>query len=230
MKQYDVVIISSERNLKNLPLIVESMKTHLHPSPDKIYCITPIVKDLIIDGVEFIEDAQIGNYQLPSIRPNWMKQQYIKLFQTISKEDYLVIDSDILITRKLNVLNIDGKINLFGVPHTNYPSFQKYNKEVFGLEKVVNFGFVTELMMFNRKIINELISKKFESIDEFIKETNRNLEIGNILSEYELYANYVLTYHPDNYSVQVISITPTNVKINSMEQINSRHSTLLRLT
>jgi hypothetical protein len=57
---------------------------------------------------------------------NWIKQQLMKLFNNVSEKDYLIIDSDLIITKPLQIYNGDT-INFFlGNNQNNYEYFNSY--------------------------------------------------------------------------------------------------------
>ena len=227
--EFDVLIFCSDRYIKNLPFVYEGIVHNLYETPDNIYCVSPNVINSRISGISYILDNDIvdSNYKINSVKNNWIKQQYIKLFQNLSQDNYLVIDGDILINKKISILT-SNYINLFVSNICNYEVFNRYNIKMFGLVKSSDFTFVNDLMFFKRDIIKRLILERYPSIEHFIEKSNEVVEEGLILSEYELYGAYVYSNFDNLYKLKQIT---RNIKPISVDKnLNELEYDIIQLT
>jgi hypothetical protein len=218
--KYDIIIFSSKEYLKNVSIIYDSIIKNILDIPNKIYCITPIIPSDKIEGITYISDNDIYNYTLPKFKPDWIKQQYIKLLQTITLDDYLVIDGDLLINKPISIFE-NNKINLFVSFIGDYKSFNRYNKNMFDLVKDTRYSFINDIMIFNRNIINEMILSKFKSIEDFIVQSNQNIDTGNILSEYELFGTFITKNYSEKYNIKFVTKEIHGFHINDIRLSNS---------
>jgi hypothetical protein len=77
-------------------------------------------------------------------------------------------------------------------------------KEMFGMERTFDKSFISELMLFNRQRINELIPNK----EEFISKSNSIITHSCFPSEYETYGNYIHANYQNTYGYKLIKISP----------------------
>lgn len=199
---YDVIIFSSKNKFQNIKCLYDSL-VHLQPAYNKVYCISPIKPPILIDGIEYYTDNIVLDVSKPKYRPDWIYQQYLKLFQGISVDNYLVIDADIVINNDIEIAT-NGVFNfLITNPTINRPFF-RWMKEMFGMEKGFDMSFISEIMLFNRQYINELIPNK----EEFINKSNSIITQQCFPSEYELYGNHIYINHKEKYNYKQIKSSP----------------------
>ena len=153
----------------------------------------------------------IENIHGKSSRCGWYLQQLIKLYagNIISGilEKYLVIDSDTHFLKPTRFTKMNKSLYAYGTEfHKSYfehmkrldPSFIKVDKEHSG---------ICHHMLFETIYINEIIqiveqrhNDTFYNI--FIKEVDNTDYNYSGASEYELYYNYMLQYHPDKIKIR----------------------------
>jgi hypothetical protein len=75
---------------------------------------------------------------------------------------------------------------------------------MFDLDRSFDKSFISEVMLFDRSILNEFISDK----EEFIKKSNSVITIDCFPSEYEVYGNYVHTNYKEMYNYTFIKTSP----------------------
>jgi len=147
----------------------------------------------------------IKNYGCPDYRCGWYLQQLLKFYSGIIIPDildrYLVIDSDTFFLKPVSFIedniclyNYLGEYWKLYFSHMNklHPSFEKVDPDKSG---------ITHHMMFQTKYVRELMdlvekyhgkNNFYEIFLECIDHVDRS---GS--SEYEIYFNYMLKYHPD---------------------------------
>ena len=145
-------------------------------------------------------------------RPNWIHQQLLKLCQRVTKtEYYYVIDADIMPTRELR-LERNGKPVLF--TRTNPRDEMAFNRFIakatggdlatWSEEEYAETKFISDMQLFKREWVDEMIMRYFHSAEEFMLFTCMNTYWRNtpnarrdsiFISEYIMYSLYVEKYH-----------------------------------
>ena len=115
MEKYDIFITCSMKDYIKIDLCLEYLHKHIK-NFDKIYLVTPNLinkSQLERYNIEYFNDKDVLNINPMrwKYRPNWIYQQFIKLFQNITKNDYEIIviddgstDNSIEIIKKFNTI------------------------------------------------------------------------------------------------------------------------------
>jgi len=229
--EYDVVIPAAIKDYHKLRFCVESLK-YLNPLPKVISIVTPTKIDVeelnkvapckVINELESdimpLNPLEAKNFR----RPQWIYQQFIKLFYAIQKPEtyrYLVIDSDLILLRKLDLIT-NNKFNFFlGVDQNHKPYFNMM-EECFGFGRVYDHSFISEIMLMTNDLtfsllldINLNFVNKNKTAYKIIFDTPLNVLIEDaykyvcerccedwIPADYEIYGNFVEKYEPDKYN------------------------------
>lgn len=199
---YDILILAAKKDFNNLKYLFDSL-VYLKPSYNKVYCVCPEYPETQIEGIDYILEKDVLAPRLPRTRSSWVYQQYIKLFQQITVDNYLVIDADIILNKDVEIITENTPNFLIGRTTINTPFFKWY-KQMFELDRSFNESFISEIMFFDRKIINEMIPDK----EAFIEKSNSIITTDCFLSEYETYGNYVHTNHRAMYNYCSVKISP----------------------
>lgn len=210
---YDIIIVTAEKDFVKIKFVYNSIIKNLEGF-DKIYCISnvKVPETLQVPGVLYFLDGDAVDFDFSkftgrvALRKGWYIQQYIKLFQTLTQDNYLVVDADAFFNRKVNIIENDKPSFLFGRDQCNQAYFT-FMKEVFNLDKVYPYSFINESMFFKREIINHMSASinvdKYGFFDLSVKQLNKmNHDAG--ISEYELYGNYVTKHFKDSYNYKYI--------------------------
>lgn len=175
-------------------------------------------------NVSFFNDSEILDLKwlsLCSFRKNWIYQQLLKLCQNVTKtEYYFVIDADIIPIKPFSLFE-NNKPILFAKPNARDESaFIRYISKATGGDLAVwtdaeyaTTSYISDLMVFKKSWINEMIHKYFSSEDQFLLFSSLITywqKIPNIrkksifMSEYELYGRYIAKYHTDEIAIKSI--------------------------
>lgn len=200
MKEYDILIVSHKKDFFKIPFLIESIKKNII-GYSKIHIIANDFLDLKDKDVVIHYEKDIINLNLSEIkwRSNWIFQQILKLLQNVTKEWYLVIDSDVYINKKINPF-LNNKPNFFITNNNQYhqPYFNFLKK--LNIYKKSNNTYISDMMLFNQKLILDIFEKNnillIDDILSILCDNNENME----LSEFELYGNFIETYYPDLYN------------------------------
>ncbi len=165
-------------------------------------------EDEIIPNMKLVDVAStLQEYGGNPERAGWYYQQFLKMnisrHPLISKY-YLIWDSDTIMLKKINFFNKSNKIILNTSKEFHKPYFQTIRN--FGLLKKNNFSFISEHMLINSKIMNNLISliektnsKNHSWIKTLISHINQDSLNGSGFSEFETYGTYLSKYHIDSF-------------------------------
>jgi hypothetical protein len=138
-------------------------------------------------------------------RKGWYKQQFIKLFQTITDHNYLVIDGDTVLMRPLQV-NPNYPCFYHGKNQFHKPYFELMTR-LFGVTQANPYSFINEIMLFKRGYVLEMLEKLhlsvFGFIDKVILDVNESREWSGF-SEYELYGHWMSLNHPGAYIHRIL--------------------------
>ena len=83
--------------------------------------------------------------------------------------------------------------------HQPYFNFMKISHD---LDRQVDHTFINDFMMFNKSVCHEIIGNDLSILAPLLAFCNKNLSDDCLLSEFELYGNYVSKHHPDLYTKQ----------------------------
>ena len=176
--------------------------------------ITKICKECaLINEDEMYDNLNLMNIKqlLPSHenRAGWYFQQFLKMaYYNISKNDYyLTWDSDTILLNNITFFNqFNNKPYFTMKSEYNKPYFCTL-KKILGLYKIVPKSFISEHMIFNRYIMEEMIYKIeinknlkgnhfFEKIINSMYERHKG---RSGFSEFESYGAYTYQYYRNEY-------------------------------
>jgi hypothetical protein len=158
-------------------------------------------------------------------RKNWIYQQLIKLGQDFTENDlYLCVDSDLFFNKELELFK--NRKPIFFVTdkdqyHQPYFNFMKHSH---GLDRQVNHTFICDFMMFDKSKCAELIGNKERNLEKVLDYCNNNITDNFMLSEFELYGNFVTKYYKDSYLKQNIRANVFGKSVRSpwtLEEVSS---------
>lgn len=223
----DIVICVAYKNCfflkKNILFINKNL------SPDNIYVIInrsnfsllegiadnvkPLDENKLVDGLNFSAVRNVLKAHLGINLVGWYFQQFLKMgfaLTSFAKEDYLVWDAD---TVPLNHLAFkDNPGHYLFMPKTEHhePYFRTIDK-LFDAPKKADYSFISEHMIFNVKIMRELIAKIGQAeisghssgalwFEKCIYAIQPGVLQG--FSEFETYGTYCLNYYPDIFRLR----------------------------
>lgn len=209
-EKIDIVILATEKDLPTLPFAIDAAKALVMHPINKIYLICPESEKLraiaVEKSCEFIEENKV----VPTLAKansltGFFKQQYIKLnIDAITDPAiayYLVIDADIIMLQT-QVFFKNGKQVLNAL--NGYVLERKYMVEsLLKLGKYLNLDFTSRHMLFDKKLLKAMkdrLEKLHGKLWQDALNEHESVYMKNF-SEYEMYANYVLTYHSDKAMV-----------------------------
>lgn len=221
-KDYSFLKKSFRYILKNLDpvrvyIITDSSVAKYLPKQVKNCDICEILdENKIIDGLSYnIVDSIIRVQKRHHTKAGWYFQQFLKMGFAQSDycdtDYYLSWDSDTIPLKRLSFFDDDA--------HPYFTMKSEYHKPYFEtMEKILNIGktnscsYISEHMMFNRYVMDEMIDKIMHSDvkgDMWYAKIMYSLVPESVspfsFSEFETYGSYCKVYHPNLYKERRLS-------------------------
>ena len=214
--EYEVIIPTCPKDYNKTKFAIQSL-SNLSPQPNKIHIVspntgirlylrntrTPIPMAFYTDD-EALPQIKKGDCPLPH-RSGWVWQQFLKLFNDLTKTDYyLVVDSDLYFNKPLEIfIKDEGKPKFFlGLDQEHTPYFNTTQK-LWGFGREYNHSFINDFMMFDKTIADSLIGRWCDSLTLY--ETVCKLIGGDkekySFSEFESYGNFCHKYYEGEYDI-----------------------------
>lgn len=209
---YDILITASYKDFNKLRFVYESIEKHLVGFKSVYVVSNEIVPSVYrISSATYLKDEEVVDFDFSKFtgrvkeRTGWYRQQFIKLFQEVTSDDYLVVDSDIYINKPIEI-NIDKPPFLFGKDQHHLPYF-RFMMDVFALNRIYPHSFINEIMFFQRWMVQYMLSTIQVDEKKFFEMCTRELnkiDDASGFSEYELYGNFVTKHWPDAYEYRYL--------------------------
>lgn len=215
MKNYDIVIVAHEKDFNNIKFIVEHASInlkfdsiHLILSDRQEYKDMDLLSSLSKNPIYCHLESNVLNIDKNKIkhRPNWIYQMLLKMFQNVTKNDnFLVIEADCVILNSLTFFNEDRAIFYLGRDHY-HQQYYNFNNKLLGIGREYNHSFISEFMMYDKKIIRELLNKtKCNSINDFLELIYLYVDNNTYPSDYDLYGNFYYSNYPNNFETKILN-------------------------
>lgn len=209
---FDVLITVGTKDFNKFRFVVKSIEKNVK-GYYRIICImqSPMPDCYRAEGVTYYNDSDVIDFDFTKInmeyRRGWYRQQFIKLFQEVTTDNYLVVDGDVCLNKPLTI-NLGHPHFYLGREQYHLPYF-KFLKDVLDLERVYPHSFISEIMLFKRGMISYMLDQlhvdKHGFFDLAVSEINK-INDASGFSEYELYGNYVSKHWPDAYQYRPIRV------------------------
>lgn len=195
---FDILILIAPKDYNKFRFVYDSIVRNIE-GYHELFVISPTYNEEIASykGVTFLTDSYVLDYDFSKIkmtnRIGWYKQQFIKLFQKVTIDDYLVIDADAYINFPIDI-DIYHPLFFIG-KYQNHEPYFTLMKDLFQIEKYDHVSYINEIMHFKRYMINCMVKKyaksDYDFIDKCIDKIN-DMNDASGFSEYELYGNFVM--------------------------------------
>jgi hypothetical protein len=202
-QDFDLFIPVAPKDEIKLPYVIEYANKHLKHK--KIFVCSPhyITNKITDSNITYINDKDVldvPDRSFISFRPNWIYQQFLKLFFNQSESEYyFALDADTIITKSLPLFEKEHPIWYYGWKQNHFPYFL-FNKKFFNLNKSLDHTGIGDLGLFNKKIIQTFLNYTgTETPLKLLKMIGPKTNVVFHFSEYETYANFCNTYYPDLY-------------------------------
>jgi hypothetical protein len=200
----DLLIPAAPKDYHKLPFVMDLARQHL--DVDEIHVVAPT--ELELDGAIVHLDADVLPYDREQMRfrPDWIFQQFVKLFQDVTASDwYLVLDADIFVVKRLPLWNKDGKPVLYLGRDQNHPPYFTFNQKMLGFGKVYDWSFLSECTLYSKALVRDMLAHCGLTRDEFWRKSAEIIGQGCCMADSELYGSYVKRCQPDVYEIRKLT-------------------------
>lgn len=202
-QDYDLFIPVAPKDEIKLQYVIDYANKNLQHK--KIYVCSPytITNKITDSNVQYINDKDVldvPDRSFISFRPNWIYQQFLKLFFNFSESEYyFALDADTIITKPLALFEDKHPIWYYGWKQNHFPYFL-FNKKFFNLDKTLDHTGIGDLGLFNKNIIKTFLSYTGQnSGKELLQKIGSKTNAVFHFSEYETYANFANKHFPGLY-------------------------------
>lgn len=223
---FDIVILVGPNDIDIIKNQLEFTKKNII-NYRKIYIVSNYIHSCI-EGCEIISENlfefnndDIVSYIGDRSRTKWYLQQLLKLYAGIYIKDildtYLVIDTDTFFL-KPTTFQDENSIAFYNISSEyNDPYFKHMRRLHPSLKRVdKKYSGITHHMLFEKKYLLSLFdlietyhnNQPFWKI--FLKSIDKEQYDGSGASEYEIYFNFMLLYHPDDIKIRILNFKNVN--------------------
>lgn len=213
----EAVIPVIEKDLNKLPYVINRLYKHIRYLT-YVHVVTPdpgAIKDNLGRGVAVHADQDVFPFDASKFkfRPNWVYQQFIKLFQDVTDTRWFIsCDADLFVNRDLPLFGPTGKPRLFRSrdPNQRIGQYAKFNAWALGDDyKPLNFAIMNDIALYNRGVIDALLSYLRTDRITFADRASGVIANSIFPAEAELYGNWVNS-SKENYPFDYEFLNITN--------------------
>jgi len=205
----DLIIPAAPKDYNKVRYVISQAREHVNldtvhvvvPEPDKI--------QIGFDDVFVHADDDVLPYDRDemSFRPNWVFQQFLKVFQDVTPNDwYLVLDADVFPAKRMPLWSDDGKPILNLGRDQYYEPYFSFNEEMLGFGKVYNWSFLSECTLYSKTLVREMLTHCGLTLDGFWTKAVEMTARGCRMADSELYGSYVYRQHPGVYDIRNLTV------------------------
>lgn len=206
-----IFVITANRNF-------EYLKSVLNES----YPIVYFDEDTVIPEVDlkYVQNILLQR-NIDKSKAGWYFQQFLKMYVsaiTDIADHYLIWDSDSLLLQRIDFFSPNGIVYINPKSEYNKPYFE-FILRTLNIPKQVNFSFISEHFMINKKYMRELIGifiTKSVADHTWVDYIFRNISDDDLgrsgFSEFETYGNFITYTFRDAYEIRLLKSTRYGTK------------------
>lgn len=200
-----IYIITNDKRKKFLPAFVRNNTKF-----------SIIDENTLVEGLNFMGvNSILKSQRREHTNTGWFFQQFLKMGFAMSKycntDYYLSWDADTIPLNKIDFFDGEGRPYFTMKKEYHEPYFES-TKLLLGIGKVNQRSYISEHMMFNKRIMCEMIdaishSECFGSswYEKILNSIVPEAVSTNSFSEFETYGSYCKVYYPNSYLERTIS-------------------------
>ena len=203
---YDILIPACYKDYAKLPYVLKAIFENLKGFQN-VYLVTPKKYNgpELNFPIHYRLDLKVLNCTPHRwrYRKNWVLQQFIKLFQEETENDYVfVIDSDTIINKPMELFENEQPIwRYFTAPQHN-PPYYEFNQAMFGDYFDCGHTWLGDMNLFSKKMVQELLKCCGYTVDSFLQKTYKIINKAVYPSEADIYMGFINKYQPNYYIVK----------------------------
>jgi hypothetical protein len=223
--KFDIFLVSAPKDYSKIHFVLEGIFANV-PGFDNVYLCTPHqLSEEFVASLHFLIHYRTDRQVLKAYpqrwrhRPSWVYQQFIKLFQNETKNDYyFVVDCDTIINKVLPMfVSHNGGIksavagSYGGTSPIWYTSWEQNNRpyyefqeKMFGYGRVYNHSFLADMGFYSKSMVREMLESYNYTVESFLAKSYKIVNQHCYPSEADVYMSYVYKHHPDKYVIKNI--------------------------
>lgn len=208
MPKFDIFLCAAFKDYQKLPYVLQSITECLH-GYQNIYLCTPC--KYAGPELRFPVHYRTDLETLPARprtwrhRSSWVYQQFIKLFQNQTENDYyFVLDCDTIINKPLQLFDNNKPIwRYFEAPQHN-PPYYEFNHAMFNDSFDCSHTWLSDMGLYSKTLINSMLEHYGYSVDTFLAKSYQVIHKTRYPSEADIFMGYMNKYHPNHYIIKQI--------------------------
>jgi hypothetical protein len=205
---FDVLVLAAHKDYPKLPFVLDAIGRNVDGF-DRVYLCTPEPFDashMPIEVCSLIDmDVLKAEPRRWRHRPNWVYQQFIKLFQEATPNDmYLCVDADTIINKPLPLFAGTTPIWWCGNDQHHQPYFA-FSEAMLGMGRVYPRSFIADIFFFSRDMVWRMLAENGYTVASFIEKSYETITSQCYPSEAEMYMSFVWQRYPEAYEIRQLS-------------------------
>lgn len=204
---FETVIPVAEKDLSKIQYVVDRLVANIDTTGIRIITPRPDRLDVRCSSVpvSIHSDDDVIKFDRSrfSVRPNWVMQQFLKVFQDVTETDwFLVIDSDLFFNRRINLFDDGHPVFLLGLaqPEISTDPYFEFSNTMMGIGRVYHHTFLSECTFYNKRLVRQMLNDTgYKNPLEFIERAADVIELACFPADAEMYGSYVWKFHPGLY-------------------------------
>lgn len=212
---FDVVVPVGPKDLSTIQACVQGLQQNIAEKRSIFLVTSPSLLPREFDHVKILDEKTLFPFTKETIaalfqgnqRSSWYFQQLLKLYSVLVIPGILprvlIVDADTIFLRPTTFLTTDNQMQLNVGREYHLPYFEHMSTLVPGLGRTFQqFSGITHHMLFDREIVKDLFHKVETRHEKpfwevFCRSVDPKNISGSGASEYELYFNFALRFHPE---------------------------------
>lgn len=144
------------------------------------------------------------DYTRFQFRPTWIYQQFLKLFQRVTADWYLVMDADRFINTPLDLFDGTRPVMFLRDRDENHGPYFEYSQKMISVGKIFERSFLSECTLYNRRYIDEMLAAAACTVETWLDESARVITATCCPADAELYGSFMQANHPGLYRYRLL--------------------------
>jgi len=208
MPSVDLFIPAAPKDYIKLPFVLRSVAWNLNGiAQAHIVTPTPImINERYPFEIIYHLDHEVLDFDKTrfKFRPTWVYQQFLKLFQQVTADWYLVMDADRFINRPQDLFDGDHPIMFLRDRDENHAPYFEYNRAMLGIGKVYPHTFLSECTLYSRSQVEIMLLESGLTVDQWLMTSTAIITHDCCIADAELYGSYVFSRQPDLYRFRIL--------------------------
>lgn len=209
MPSVDLFIPAAPKDYIKLPYVLQSVARNLQGIA-QAHIVTPtpiyIAESYPSFEVVYHLDREVLDFDKTKFkfRPTWVYQQFLKLFQQVTSDWYLVMDADRFLNKPQPLFDGEHPIMFLRDRDENHAPYFEYNKQMIGVGKVFDHSFLSECTLYSRFEIDSMLLSMGLTADQWLAKSAEIITHDCCIADAELYGSWVTNNLPNLYHFRLL--------------------------